>query len=166
MFEASRLRATARLWWRMMRMQRVTREGWFYVGFTLVVGAAAINTGNNLLYLILGLQLSLILLSALLSESVLRGIELSRELPGNAAALKPFRVGLRIVNHKRRFASYSLVVQELDGPVAGIRSFAARIPARGDIRLAYEAVLPRRGETAFGVLRLTTRFPFGLFREP
>ena len=58
MLDWARVQATARLWWRMMRMQRVTREGWFYVLFTLVVGAAAINTGNNLLYLVLGLQLS------------------------------------------------------------------------------------------------------------
>lgn len=165
MFDVGRLKATARLWWRMMRMQRVTREGWFYVGFTLVVGAAAINTGNNLLYLILGLQLSLILLSALLSESVLRGIEIRRELPSHGVAGRPFWVGVRLLNHKRRFASYSLVVQELEGPVAGVRTFASRIPARGELRLAYEAELPRRGVFPFGGVRLTTRFPFGLFEK-
>src|SRR5206468_3395868 len=62
--------------WRPPRRLRITREGWFYVLFTLGVGAAAINTGNNLLYLVLGLQLSTIVISGVLSESCLRGLEL------------------------------------------------------------------------------------------
>ncbi|WP_373045830.1 transglutaminaseTgpA domain-containing protein [Vulgatibacter sp.] len=163
--EWGRLQATARLWWRMMRMQRVTREGWFYVGFTLVVGAAAINTGNNLLYLVLGLQLSLVLLSALLSETALRGIEVARELPRHAVAGQPFRAAFVLRNHKRRFASYSLVVSELQGPAAGVRVFVARVPARSETRALYEAVVPRRGEGAFATVRITTRFPFGLFEK-
>ena len=160
-----RVRATARLWWRLMRMQRVTREGWFYVGFTLVVGAAAINTGNNLLYLVLGLQLALVLLSALLSETALRGIEVARELPRHAVAGQPFRAAFRVRNHKRRFPSFSLVLTELDGPAAGVRVFLSRVPADAEARALYEAVVPRRGDGAFGLVRITTRFPFGLFEK-
>lgn len=165
MLEWSRLEATARLWWRMMRMQRVTREGWFYVGFTLVVGAAAINTGNNLLYLVLGLQLSLVLLSALLSETVLRGIEVSRELPRHATAGQAFRAAFVVKNHKRRFSSFSLVLSEEDGPAAGVRVFVSRVAARSEARAIYEAVVPRRGDGSFGTVRVTTRFPFGLFEK-
>ena len=165
MLQWARLRATARLWWRMMRMQRVTREGWFYVGFTLVVGAAAINTGNNLLYLVLGLQLSLVLLSAMLSESVLRGIEVRRELPRHAVAGQAFRAAFVVKNHKKRFSSFSLVLAELEGPAAGVRVFVARVPARSEARAIYEAVVARRGDGGFGTVRITTRFPFGLFEK-
>ena len=53
---------------------RFTRFGLFYIFFTIAVGAAAINTGNNLLYLILGIQLSLIIVSGFLSDSGLWGL--------------------------------------------------------------------------------------------
>lgn len=161
----TRLGATAALWWRMMRMQRVTREGWFYVGFTLVVGAAAINTGNNLLHLVLGLQLSLILLSALLSESVLQRISVRRTLPRSGIAGVPTRVELEISNGKRRRSSYGLVVSEVDGAAAGATVFAERIPAQGSVHAFYELTSPRRGELGFEAVRITTRFPFGFFEK-
>jgi len=53
---------------------RFTRFGTFYVLFSIGVGAAAVNTGNNLLYLILGILLGLIVLSGFLSDSGLWGI--------------------------------------------------------------------------------------------
>ena len=58
-------------WWsrrRPPRKLKFTREGKFFVGITLGVGFAAINTGNNLLYLLLGMLLSLIVLSGVMSE--------------------------------------------------------------------------------------------------
>ena len=48
---------------------RFTRFGTFYILFTIGVGAAAINTGNNLLYLILGMLLGFIVISGFLSAS-------------------------------------------------------------------------------------------------
>src|ERR1700690_4369367 len=53
---------------------RFTRFGIFYVLFSIGVGAAAINTGNNLLYLILGILLGFIVISGFLSDSALWGI--------------------------------------------------------------------------------------------
>ena len=41
---------------RLPRTLRITSTGWKFVGLTLVVGFAAINTANNLLYLIFGLM--------------------------------------------------------------------------------------------------------------
>ena len=45
------------------RKLKFTREGKYFLGITLGVGFAAINTGNNLLYLLLGMMLSLIIVS-------------------------------------------------------------------------------------------------------
>src|SRR5689334_20933575 len=61
-------------WLLLTRPIRFTRFGTFYVLFALAVGAAAINTGNNLLYLILGLLLGLIVVSGFLSDSCLWGL--------------------------------------------------------------------------------------------
>ena len=62
----SRSRASASRWRRWLRPPRrlsFTREGKYFVGITIGVGFAAINTGNNLLYLLLGMMLSLIIAS-------------------------------------------------------------------------------------------------------
>ncbi|MBW2401796.1 MAG: DUF58 domain-containing protein, partial [Deltaproteobacteria bacterium] len=45
---------------------------------TFGVGFAALNTGNNLLYLVLSLMLAFLVLSGVMSESALRGIRVRR----------------------------------------------------------------------------------------
>lgn len=69
----------------------VTRVGVVYVLVTLVIGIAALNTGNNLLYIVVAAMLSAILVSGLASAVVLRRLELDVRLPqhlfvGRAAA--------------------------------------------------------------------------------
>src|SRR5690606_4881710 len=146
-----------------MRMQRVTREGWFYFAFTLAVGVAAINTGNNLLYLVLGLLVSLLLLSAFLSETVLSGLRIGRELPPYGVVGQPFRVGVVVENRKRRLASHSLVISELG--VDGARTFVARVGPGESVRAFWTGVDPRRGVLRLSGVRITTRVAFGLFEK-
>lgn len=158
-----RLAATARLWWRVMRMQRVTREGWFYLAFTLAVGVAAINTGNNLLYLVLGLLVSVLLLSAFLSETVLSRLRIERELPPFGVVGQPLRVGIVVHNRKRRLASHSLVISEIG--IEGARTYVTRVGPGESVRAYWVGVQPRRGALALHGFRITTRFPFGLFEK-
>jgi len=47
---------------------RLTREGMIYLGAVLVVALAALNTGNNLLFMILACLLAGVLISGLLSR--------------------------------------------------------------------------------------------------
>src|SRR5262245_81585 len=77
----SRLKTSRRL--------KFTREGKFFVGITLGVGFAAINTGNNLLYLLLGMLLALIIVSGLMSELSLRDLTVIRRLPLRAQVARP-----------------------------------------------------------------------------
>src|SRR3954465_3712765 len=59
-----------RPWWRRLRPPRrlsFTREGRLIVILSVGVGFAAINTGNNLLYLLLGWLLSFLIASGTLS---------------------------------------------------------------------------------------------------
>src|SRR5258707_12736402 len=102
-------------WYRFLRGPRqlkFTREGKFFVGITLGVGFAAINTGNNLLYLLLGMMLSLIIASGVLSEMSLRGLSVAREPPARPHAGKPFLMGVSLQNHKRRLPSFSIEVED------------------------------------------------------
>src|SRR5260370_28177507 len=84
------------------RRLEFTREGKYFVGITLGVGFAAINTGNNLLYLLLGMMLSLIIASGVLSEMSLRGLSVAREPPARPHPGKPFLMRVSLQNHQRR----------------------------------------------------------------
>ncbi len=152
---------------RSRRSLRPSRAGWLYIGITFAVGFAALNTGNNLLYLVLSLMLAFLVLSGFLSESALRGIRVDRRLPADLHAGRRNRVTLRIHNADRRLASFALVIEDRLGKDAGAipagRCFALRV-APGETVLRDYALEPeRRGPLAFDGYRLSTRFPFGLF---
>src|SRR5574339_19159 len=66
------------------RKLRVTREGRYFLLITVCVGFGAFNTGNNLLYLLFGMFLSLILVSGVMSELSLRQLTVVRRLPPRA----------------------------------------------------------------------------------
>lgn len=61
---------------RLPRKLRVTFPGKWFIGLTFGVGAAPFNTGNNLLYIALSMNLSPIILSGILSEWCIRGLRL------------------------------------------------------------------------------------------
>ena len=71
------------------RALRATRAGWCFIAIIFGVGFAALNTGNNLLYLVLALMLAFLVLSGLLSEASLRGLRVERHLPRELFALAP-----------------------------------------------------------------------------
>jgi uncharacterized protein (DUF58 family) len=145
---------------------RFTREGKWITILSLAVGLAAINTGNNLLYLLLGWLLSFIIASGVLSESNLRGLRLQRRVPARVHAGKPFLVELTVHNDKATRAAYSFEIEDL---VAGVpidkRCTFFHIPARGSQSASYRHTAPRRGLYRLEGFRVATRFPFGLFRK-
>jgi hypothetical protein len=60
---------------------KVTREGIVYIVGIFVVTLAAMNTGNNLLFMVLACLLAGLLISGLLSRIVLGGIDVQLEFP-------------------------------------------------------------------------------------
>jgi uncharacterized protein (DUF58 family) len=88
----------------------VTKAGMIYVLVTLVIGIAALNTGNNLLYIVVAAMLAAILVSGVVSALVLRGLELEVRLPEHMFAGRPV-VGRIVLRNPRRFLpSFSIRV--------------------------------------------------------
>jgi uncharacterized protein (DUF58 family) len=143
-----------------------TREGRVYVVVCLGVGFAAVNTGNNLLFLVLGLMLGLIIVSGVLSEIALRGISVRRGLRGRADEREVFPVELTLRNDKRLAPSFSIELRdEIDGEAFKRRCFFLRVGPREERSIAYRCELMRRGARAFDGVVASTRFPFGLFEK-
>jgi uncharacterized protein (DUF58 family) len=156
-------------WGRHMRPPRrlkFTREGKFFVGITLGVGFAAINTANNLLYLLLGMLLALIVVSGVMSELSLRDLIVVRRLPLRAQVGRPHLVEIEVFNHKSRVPSYAIEVEDLrSGQPADKRCFFLKISPKSAQVAAYRRTPMRRGRDVHVGFRIATRFPFGLFEK-
>jgi uncharacterized protein (DUF58 family) len=134
------------------------------------VGFAALNTGNNLLYLVFALMLAFLVLSGVLSEAALRGIRVERELPWELHAGSPCSIGLRIYNRQRRVTAYAVLVEDEiqergEAPRPAGRAFALCIGAGESVLRSYRFVPSRRGPLEFTQFQVFTRFPFGLFSK-
>jgi uncharacterized protein (DUF58 family) len=151
---------------RYRRHLRFTREGKLFVFVTLGLGFAAVNTGTNLMYLVFGFMLSLIVLSGVLSEHVLRQLRVERRLPARAVAGEPALIELAVRNDKKRLVSYSVEVEDqAEGSDNPRRCYFLKIPPDREQCASYRRVPARRGVLRFRGFSITTRFPFALFEK-
>src|SRR6476661_7113606 len=152
--------------WRPPRRLSFTREGKIIVLLSVGLGFAAINTGNNLLYLLLGWLLSFIIASGVLSEITLRDLIVERRPPPRIHAGEPFLMEVVIKNGKPKRASYSIEVEDLQGKVPiDKRCYFLKIPEAKSQRTSYRHTFVRRGAYTLTGYRLATKFPFALFRK-
>ena len=159
------------------------------MGLTIGVGLAAVNTGNNLLYLVLGLMLSLLLLSGALSDLALWGVRAERSFPARLFAGSEAHVEVRVTNRKTRFPSFALEVSE--GPPKKLRqavkekafeqarargaapplpavipsAFVIKVDAGTTERTSTRRPLHARGWLEIEGYTLRTRYPFGLIEK-
>src|SRR5580700_2030326 len=103
-------RRTSVRWLRFPVSYRATREGIVYLAGILIVFVAALTTGNNLLFLVLGCMIAGIILSWILSHITLTGVELHLELPEHVFAGEPAPAVVELTNLKRMFPSFALRV--------------------------------------------------------
>ncbi len=176
------------------RFLSLTRAGKFFILMTLAVGFGAINTENNLLFLLFGMMLSLILASGLLSEAVLRNLRLRRRLPRRLEAGQPAPGAFRISN-QGWWPALSVEASEqnpvgIEGPLKGqtigpahiswwkfwrqqtdeerrpqAAAYSMRIAAGDETEVSTHYRFPQRGRFKLPGLQLTTRFPFELFEK-
>ena len=156
-----------RFWARAPRQLRFTSSGRVLVGLALATGFAAINTGNNLLFLGWALVLSAIVLSGVLSESVIRRLVAGVGPPAPARAGEVAFLRLLLTNQSRRVPAYAIEVgAEVSGP-DGEQQVAAPCALRvepGAGRELKARFVPRaRGRHTVTGLRVQTSYPFGFF---
>src|SRR6202521_3088826 len=150
---------------------RVSRAGWIYFGGIILVALAAMNTGNNLLFLILASLIAIILMSGILSSITLSGIEMRLKLPEHIFAGQPVRAMVELENEKLTLPSFSLRVEGakpkglsavamLEQPV-----YFPYIPKHDLVQQIVPTTFPRRGVYRQEVFRIVTRFPFGFLQK-
>jgi uncharacterized protein (DUF58 family) len=143
-----------------------TREGRLVVLLAIGVGLAAVNTGNNLLYLLLGWLLSFIVASGVLSEGTMRGLGVSHRPPARIHAGVPFLMEIAVANTKAKRASFSIEIEDLIGGVPlDKKCYFLKIPPGRTQRTSYRHTFLRRGAYRIDGVRIATKFPFALFRK-
>jgi uncharacterized protein (DUF58 family) len=94
----------------------VTVEGLLFIVFLIVIGFAAWNTGNNLLYLILSAMLAFLIAANLIGRVSLAGVAVQLRFPDHIYAGESASISVTLLNHKRVLPSYSVLVEALSEP--------------------------------------------------
>jgi uncharacterized protein (DUF58 family) len=143
-----------------------TREGWWFLGATLLVGAAAVDAGINLYFLTFGMMVCLLIAGIALSEIGLAGLRVKRVLPPAVHAGTPYLMGITLENTKRRLPAFSIEVEDLiAGRPIEKRCYFLKLPAGRQQETAYRHTMARRGRYRLSGFRLATKFPFGLVQR-
>ena len=145
---------------------------------TLGVGFVALNSGNNLIYLVLGMMLALILSSGVLSSVNLHRVRVKRRDAMHGFAGQTLKVKLSLINLKPRWPSMGIgledppVYRQSDegrGKVTEGREsrsmYIFRLRGLEEESIHYQLTLQRRGQYTLEGARIYTRFPFGFFEK-
>jgi uncharacterized protein (DUF58 family) len=172
-------RRTALERWLIKIEYEFTREGALYLVIIAVITIAALNTGNNLLFIILASLLAAILVSGILSQIVLSQLELDFVLPDHVFAEQPMISRLTLGNLKWLLPSFSVAVSARDvdrkkrkkslGPrprqILEAPVYVPYIPHRSSVTQHVEITFPRRGRYTQEGFRVSSKFPFGFLRK-
>ena len=154
-----------------------TSGGGVFLVIIIVVGFAAWNTGNNLLFLVFSLLCSTLFVGWIAARTSLRDLTVSARFPDHIFAAEPAPVIVTLRNTKRLLPSFSVFVEARglgNEPAAttGKRRYAKRllayfsyVPHHASAEQRVEQLFPKRGHVLIDGFELSTRFPFGFFRR-
>lgn len=137
---------------------RITKAGWLYIAVTLFLGFSAVNTGNNLLFLIVSAFLSFMGISGFFGKRNLSKIEITVEFPEEIYAKTnfPLKVGL---HNTRGFLPAFLIKASLNG---GEVLFPF-VDAGASVFKYIDTSFNERGRVKVEDIRICSVFPFNFF---
>jgi uncharacterized protein (DUF58 family) len=140
-----------------------TREGLIFMLLSLAIGAAAVNTGNNVLYFIFSLMLGMIIVSGIASRRMLQGLQPAISFPDHVFAGVGNLCFVSIANTKKRLPSIAVRFVIRDNRFTAVsRHFFWIRP--GQHSNAYARFLfSKRGIYKLREVELQTQFPFSFF---
>ena len=157
-----------------------TSGGGVFLVIIIVVGFAAWNTGNNLLFLVFSLLVSTLFVGWIAARVSLRDLTVSARFPDHIFAAEAAPVIVTLRNTKRVLPSFSILV-EARGPANDdakpqarprakryakrLLAYFSYVPHHAAAEQRVEQLFPQRGHVLIDGFELSTRFPFGFFRR-
>jgi len=151
---------------------RVTRGGFLFTMAVALIGAAAVASANNLLFLVVATMLSVLLVSGLVSRLGLAGLELDFVLPEHVSAGRAVAATLAVRNLKFWMSSFSIHVAGVaeepassTPPILTSAIYFPVIPGRATLEESVDIRFSRRGAHRQNSFTFSTRFPFGFLEK-
>jgi uncharacterized protein (DUF58 family) len=159
-----------------------TTGGGIFLILVAVVGFAAWNTGNNLLFLMFSVLLSTIFVGWMSARASLRELTVSARFPDHIFAGEEAPVIVTLRNNKHVLPSFSTLVQAR-GPVDMNRdaedtgwkrrarfqtrtlAYFVYVPHAAAAEQRVEQLFKKRGHVLITGFELSTKFPFGFIRR-
>src|SRR6267142_4773026 len=155
-----------------------TSGGGVFLVIIVVVGFAAWNTGNNLLFLVFSLLCSTLFVGWVAARASLRDLNVSARFPDHIFAGEAAPVIVILRNTKRLLPSFSILV-EARGPSLPsaqkprrrklfskrLLAYFTYVPHHAAAEQRVDQLFPERGHVLINGFELSTRFPFGFFRR-
>jgi len=145
------------------RRLEVSTGGKWFLAFTIVLGVVAINSGNNVIYLLESLLLSSLIFSGILSELALTRLEFTRI--SRSAVAGEATGDLLLVENTSWLPLFCVELGEWRENTFHPSHFLLSIPGRSTRRLSSPQVIEERGRHQWDSLALATSFPFGFARK-
>jgi len=142
-----------------------TREGMIFILLSLAIGAAAVNTGNNVLYFIFSLMLGLIVVSGFVSRRMLMALSPNIEFPQHIFSGVKSVCYLSVDNHKSRIPSLGIRFVVKQKHFSGVSRYFFMVPARNQASSFAPFLFNQRGVYRIDEMELQTKFPFSFFTK-
>ena len=133
----------------------ITKQGILYILILVIIGFASFNSGNNMIYLIFAISLSIFGASSYLAVKNLNGIDVKVDMPKEIYTKKDtfFTVAVSSLDKMKKF----LLDIELLGHK--IHFDAVKEEEKKSIRLNFE----KRGRYEIKNVKVSSSYPFGFF---
>ena len=125
---------------------------------TLMLGFSAVNTGNNLLYLLVSALLGFMAISGLLGQQNLQGVTAEIVQPDEIYAEAPTLIVARLRNCRRWLPGFLLRVELPEGG-----ALFPVVESSGELSRSLPLTPARRGWQALPPLWVSSRFPISFF---
>ena len=140
---------------------KLTREGKRFSLATALLALAALNTGNNLIYLIFAMMLSILILSFVILKLNMLGLLIRMHQGVPIFAKNNSDVDITFINTKKVIPSYSLYIRfprHIEGEV-----YCQRVSAKKASTITANIVFRKRGIYRKGDVYIESGFPFIFF---
>ena len=153
-----------------MRSRKNRRNSYFKLRTSGIVFASAAafvlvsawNTGNNMLYIVLGMMVSLMMVSVISSHVTLSRLSVDRSFPATVHAGQSADLVVRVRNNKTTFHSFSLAVHSGSTDQG---AYILKVEPGNVATVVTPRTFTKRGLYPLEPTRLSTGYPFGLFEQ-
>ncbi|MEM0984534.1 MAG: DUF58 domain-containing protein [Planctomycetota bacterium] len=148
------------------RRYQANAGAFLYTAITVFVAIGAINSQNNLLFIALGVAVSAMVVSGLISGAALVAVSIRRDPIGATRVDEPISLRYTIEN-RRRLPAFGLVIAERFAGEKKPRNAGAvaMLPGRQALRATGAIAIPQRGVHRIEELQVASGFPFGLLKK-